>query len=320
MSKINILGLPVYQPRGYSISEYDKSSGILKPSKIPLQVQQKLPIQSQPRAELPRVDLSVLDIRMDLLKEKMKNDPYYNKQPQLLKLPEDTRISGSELLKKGKTLYDLYNKIEKAKAKSRSRTRTEEEKRNLPIAIPVDGDTIDRSEFPIAEVIPMGIPYVSDDDGDEGKHDDKPDEGISVIQGEVKMPGGQTIQRVPSRDLPDPDTFDPTPQGKKPSISHVEEPDPVRKWIDNWVNRFPGQDEDPADYSDDFDDLHPVVDHPTTDVFEPYTWRPIQAIDQDDIPFFIPSIVGEDPLQPTITTPEQQSMDDQDDVPVNIWM
>mgnify|MGYP000987888794 CR=1 FL=1 len=34
MSKINILGLPVYQPRGYSISEYDKSSGILKTSKI----------------------------------------------------------------------------------------------------------------------------------------------------------------------------------------------------------------------------------------------------------------------------------------------
>ena len=314
---MNILQQPKYQPRGYSISEYDKSSGILKPATIPIQVQQKLPIQSQPRAEFPQVNLSALDTRMDLLKEKMKTDPQYNTMPQLLKLPKDTRISASELLKKGKTLYDLYNKIEKAK--SRSRTQAEE-KKQLPVAPPSNGDTIDRSEFPPAEVTPMGIPYVSDDDRDEGKHDDKPDDGISVIQGEVDDTSERGRVR-PSRDLPEPETFDPTPQGVVPSISEVEEPDPVRTLIYNWTNRFPGQGEDPADYSDDWDDLHPVVDHPSADVFDPYTWRPIQAIDQDDTPFFIPSVVGEDPLQPSMRAPEQQRMDeDDDDVPVNIWM
>jgi len=329
---MNILQQPKYVPRGYSISEYDISSGILKPSTIPIQIAQKLPIQRQSRVELPQVNLSTLDTRMDLLKEKMKNDPYYNQQPQLIKLPEDTRISASGLLKKGKTLYDLYNKIEKVKSKARS-----ERKDQLPVAPPSDGDTIDRSEFPPADNIPMGIPVSPPDD--EGKHDtDKPpapsrpaptrpevfdptiqtteQPSISVIQGEVKDTSERGRVR-PSRDLPEPETFDPTPQGVVPSISDVEQEDTTREWINNWVGRFDRIEEDPADYSDDWDDLHPVVDHPSTDVFEPRVYnRPIQAIDQFGESFFIPSITGEPSMRP----PEQQLMDDDDDVPVNIWM
>jgi hypothetical protein len=317
---MNILGLPVYKPRGYSISEYDKSTGILRPATIPPQVAAKLPIQRQPRFQLPEVNLGGFDTKMELLREKLKKDPYYNKQPQLIKLPKDTRISASDLLKKGETLYNLYNKIEKAKAKARA----QEAKRQLPVAPPSDGDTIDRSEFPPAEVIPMGIPFEPDEDGDEGKHDgDKPETGIFVIQDEVDIDEGETLKPVPGRDLPEPETFDPTPQGVVPSVSGVEEPDVVQDWIDNWRNRFPGPDEDPADYSDDFDDLHPVVNHPSADVHEPHTWRPIQAIDQNDTPFFIPSVVGEDPLQPSMQQPEAQRMVDpldEPDEPVNLWM
>ena len=79
---------------------------------------------------------------------------------------------------------------------------------------------------------------------DEGKHDtDKPpapsrpaptrpevfdptiqtteQPSISVIQDEVKMPDGQTIQRVPGRDVPEAETFDPEPKGEKPTIADV---------------------------------------------------------------------------------------------------
>jgi hypothetical protein len=109
---MNLLGQPKYKPTGYTISEYDISSGILRPATIPLQVAQKLPIQREPRAELPQVNLSALDTRMDLLREKMKTDPQYNTMPQLIKLPSES-TSVSDLFKKSKTLYDLYNKTQK---------------------------------------------------------------------------------------------------------------------------------------------------------------------------------------------------------------
>jgi hypothetical protein len=273
MSK-NILGQPNYKPTGYTISEYDISSGILRPATIPIQVQQKLPIQREPRVQLPQVNLSTLDTRMDLLREKIKTDPQYNTMPQLIKLPKDTRISASDLLKKGKTLYDLYNKTQK-----KARQQREEPQEELPEQQPLPDD--------------------------EGKHDtDKPpapsrpaptrpevfdptiqtteQPSISVIQDEVKMPDGQTIQRVPGRDVPEAETFDPEPKGEKPTIADV-------------------------------------VNAPNPNVFEPYNWRPIQGIDQFNIPFFIPSVVGEDPLQPSMRAPEQQRIDD-DDEPVNLWM
>ena len=348
MSKLNILGQPKFVPRGYSISEYDKSTGILRPSTIPQQVAQKLPIQRQPRFEIPEVNLGVFDTRMELLKEKYSKDPHFNQMPQLIKLPKDTRISPFELAKKGKTLYDLYNKAEKAKAKARA-----EEKKQLPVAEAVDDDTIDRSEFPVAEVdetefedvdpesIPMGEPA---EDRDEGKYDDtkpKPpsrraptrpetfdpslrgeEPSIAVLQDEVK----DTSQRgkvKPSRDFGEAEIFDPTPQGVVPSIADIEQVDTTREWIDNWVGRFDRIEEDPADYSDDWDDLHPIVNHPSSNVHEPYTWRPIQAIDQDNYPFFIPSVLGRvDPAFPPMQPPERQIMveDDPIDEPVNIYL
>ena len=274
MSK-NILGQPSYKPTGYTISQYDVSSGILRPATIPLQVAQKLPIQREPRVQLPQVNLSTLDTRMDLLREKIKKQPQYNTMPQLIKVPSES-TSVSDLFKKGKTLYDLYNKTQK-----KARQQREEPQEELP----------EQQQLP----------------DDEGKHDtDKPpapsrpaptrpevfdptiqtteQPSISVIQDEVKMPDGQTIQRVPGRDVPEAETFDPEPKGEKPTIADV-------------------------------------VNAPNPDVFEPYNWRPIQGIDQFNIPFFIPSVVGEDPLQPSMRAPEQQRMDDDDDdVPVNLWM
>ncbi len=348
MSK-NILGQPVSVPRGYSINEFDVSTGILRPSTIPLQVAQKMPIQRQPRFEIPEVNLGVFDTRMELLKEKYSKDPQYNQMPQLIKLPKDTRVSPFELAKKGKTLYDIYNKTQKAKAKARA-----EEKKQLPIAEPVDSDTIDRSEFPVAEVdesefvdvdpdeIPMGVPAsLPDEDRDESKYDEtkpKPpsrraptrpetldptlrgeESSIAVLQDEVK----DTSQRGrvrPSRDFGEAETFD--IQGDIPSVADVEQEDTTREWIDNWVTRFDRADEDPADYSDDFDDLHPIVNHPSSEVHEPFTWRPIQAIDQSGDPFFVPYVLGRvDPMFPTQQAPERQVMvDDPIDEPVNIYL
>jgi hypothetical protein len=346
MSKLNLIGQPVFVPRGYSINEFDVSTGILKPSRIPQQVIAKLPIQRQPRFEIPEVNLGVFDTRMELLKEKYKNDPYYNQQPQLIKLPKDTRISPFELAKKGKTLYDLYNKAQKIK------TREEVKERRLPVAEPVDSDTIDRSEFPIAQVddfedvdpdeIPMGEP-ASPPDRDETKYDDtkpkppsrrpptKPqtfdpslrgeEPSIAVLQDEVEDTSERGRVR-PSRDFGEPETFDPTPQGVVPSIADIEQVDTTREWIDNWVGRFDRIEEDPADYSDDWDDMHPIVNHPSSEVHEPYTFRPIQAIDQFGDPFFVPSVLGRvDPMFPTQQAPERQIMeDDPIDEPVNIYL
>lgn len=333
---MNILGLPVYKPRGYSISEYDKSTGILRPATIPPQVAAKLPIQRQPRFQLPEVNLGVFDTRMELLKEKYSKDPQYNQMPQLIKLPKDTRVSPFELAKKGKTLYDIYNKTQKAKARA-------EEKKQIPRAEPVDSDTIDISEFPVAEVgvfedidpdeIPMGVPALSPEDRDERKHDDKKpkppsrrppsrpetfdpslrgeEPSIAVLEDEVKDTPERGRVR-PSRDFGEPETFD--IEGAIPSVLEVEQVDTTRDWIDNWVNRFPEHDEDPADYSDEFDDMHPEVNHPSAEVFEPRRYEPFQ-----------PSI------QPSIQPPERQVMFDDlmqppfreqmlDDEPVNIWL
>ena len=275
MSKINILGLPVYQPTGYSISEYDKSSGILRPATIPLQVAQKLPIQREPRVELPQVNLSTLDTRMDLLREKMKTDPYYNTQPQLIKVPSES-TSVSDLFKKSKTLYDIYNKTQK-----KARQQREEPQEELPEQQPLPNDEgkHDTDKPPAPSRPAPTRPEVFDSTI---QTTEQP--SISVIQDEVKIPDGQRIQRVPGRDVPEAEIFNPELKGEKTTIADV-------------------------------------VNAPNPDVFEPRVYRPIQAIDQFNIPFFIPSVVGEDPLQPTITAPEQERMDnDEDDEPVNLWM
>jgi hypothetical protein len=338
MSK-NILGQPVFVPKGYSINEFDVSTGILKPSTIPQQVAQKMPIQRQPRFEIPQVNLGVFDTRMELLKEKYSKDPQYNQMPQLIKLPKDTRISPFELAKKGKTLYDIYNKTQKAKARA-------EEKKQIPRAEPVDSDTIDRSEFPVAEVgvfedvepdeIPMGVPASPPENRDDTKYDDivyfdldDEDDLETVFEAEPKKPPvikdevKDTSQRGrvrPSRDFGEPETFD--IEGVVPSVVDVEQVDTTRDWINDWVSRFDRPDEDPADYSDDWDDMHPIVNHPSSEVHEPYTWRPIQAVDQFGDPFFVPSVLGRvDPMFPTQQAPERQIMeDDPIDEPVNIYL
>lgn len=335
---MNILQQPVYKPRGYNISEYDKSTGILRPATIPTQVAQKLPIQQQPRFQLPEVNLGAFDVRMELLREKYKNDPQYNQMPQLLKLPKDTRISPFELAKKGKTLYDIYNKAEKDKAKARA-----EEAKRLPVAESVDDDTVDRSEFPVAEVgmfedvepdeIPMGEPVSPPEDRDEGKHDDtkpKPpsrrpptrpetfdpslrgeEPSIAVLQDEVKDTS-QIGRLRPSRDFGEAETFD--IEGVVPSVLDVEQVDTTRDWIDNWVSRFDRIEEDPADYSDDWDDLHPIVNHPSADVHEPYTWRPFQPSMEPSMQPPERQVMEDDPMQP----PQRETMED--DEPVNIWL
>lgn len=293
---MNILGLPVYQPRGYSINEYDVSTGILRPATIPLQVVQKMPIQRQPRFQLPEVNLSAIDTKMELLKEKLKKEPQYNKMPQLIKLPKDTRISLSEIGKKGQTLYNLYNKIEKEKAKRQriesKRELITDDPGNVPkILFEEPPAPPSEFEFEFDPVdVPPGMPRIDDDDDfPEGKHEtDDPKEF------------DPTLNEPEGFSLDDPSQWEEVP---------LDEPeDPSRSWIDKWKERMDKLEEDPAEYSDEWDDLYPEVDHPSSDIHEPETWiqRPIQAIDQYGESFFIPSVVGE----PGIQAPERETMED----------
>ena len=280
---MNSLGQPTFS-FDKSIHEYDVSVGRLQPQKIPDNVYRRLNIDRTPRVPLPTLDLGTLDRRIKFNIEKDKLNRYYTKQPQLIKEPKDTRISLEELAKKGKTLYDIYNKTQKAK----------------PEAEPEPEPELEEEQFEI-----------DDDDFPEGKHDETKPEAptrraptrperldptlreieqpsISVIQEEVKIPSGETVRRLPEQKFPEaptrraptrPERLDPRLIGEKPSVANIY-----------------------------FEEERPHISLPT--------WRPIQAIEtKTDIPFFIPSVVGEDPLQPSLVAPEREVMVDE---PVNI--
>jgi hypothetical protein len=303
---MNNLGQPTFS-FDKSIHEYDVSVGRLQPQKIPDSVYRRLNIDRTPRVPLPTLDLGTLDRRIKFIMEKNKLDNYYNKQPQLIKEPKDTRISLGELAKKGQTLYDLYNKIQKEQSK---RQREEEKKdpslRELSTEDPGDipeipfeeAEVPSELEFEFTRVDPApGMPSLDDDDYPEGKHETDEPEGfdlddpeqweevpldepsISVTKEEVKLPSGETARRLPEKKLPEAETFDPRLIGEKPTIADIF-----------------------------FEEERPHRSDPT--------WRPIQAIEtKTDIPFFIPSVVGEDPLQPSLVAPEREVMVDE---PVNI--
>ena len=57
---MNILGQPKFELTGYHISEFDNSSGVMKPSRIPDQFYEKLKIDRPPTVTLPTVDLGFL--------------------------------------------------------------------------------------------------------------------------------------------------------------------------------------------------------------------------------------------------------------------
>ena len=306
----NLLGQPTFS-FDKSIHEYDVSVGRLQPQKIPDSVYRKLNIDRTPSVPLPSVDLGALDRRLKFKMEKDKLDNYYTKQPQLLKLPTDTRISPFQLAIKGKTLYDIYNKIQWEQNKQE---REEEEDPSLiPLSTEDPGDfpeiLFDEPEPPPSEFefeytpfdVPPGMPRL-DDDFPEGKHDDTKPEApsrqapsrperldptlreiqqpsISVIQQEVKIPSGERVQRLPEQKLPEAETFESILIGETPTIADIY-----------------------------FEKERPHISVPT--------WRPIQAIDQYGESFFIPSVVGEDRLEPSLVAPERQVM--ADDEPVMI--
>jgi len=279
----NLLGQPTFS-FDKSIHEYDVSVGRLQPQKIPDSVYRRLDIDRTPRVPLPSVDLGTLERRLKFKMEKDKLDNYYNKQPQLLKEPTDTRISLEELAKKGKTLYDIYNKTQKAKPEPEPEAETEDEP-----------SILDNPSLLVDEI----------DDFPEGKHDDTKPEAptreaptrperfdptlreieqpsISVIQEEeVKLPEAETIRRLPEQKLAEAETFDPRLIGETPTIADIY-----------------------------FEKERPHISVPT--------WRPIQAIEtKTDIPFFIPSVVGEDPLQPSLVAPEREVMIDDEPVMIH---
>ena len=165
--KTNLLGQPIIQlPLGYTITEYDVSSGILKPATIPQQIYQKLPIQRQPFPKTPTLDLSILDRQQKRNLQKLQLETYYNKQPELMKLPKSSNTM-KDVMDGIKSIYDastpLINRLDTGKILSDIKSK-------------IKNDGVDDNFDDIYDLKQEEFEPASDED--ESKHDTKTEEEI----------------------------------------------------------------------------------------------------------------------------------------------
>ena len=161
--KKNLLGQPMFQlPTGYTITEYDVSSGILKPATIPQQIYQKLPIQQQPFPSGPTLDLSILDRQQKRNLQKLQLETYYKKQPELMKLPKSSNTM-KDVMDGIKSIYDastpLINRLDTGKILSDIKSK-------------IKNDSVD-DEF---DDILKQEDFEPASDEEESKHDSKTEE------------------------------------------------------------------------------------------------------------------------------------------------
>lgn len=284
MSRTNLLGQPVYMPYGYTISEYDVSSGILKPSTIPPQIYQKLPIQRQPFPTMPTLDLSILDRQQKMNLQKLQLESYYRfKQPELMKLPKSSNTM-KDVMDGVKSIYDaskpLTDRLDTGKILSDIKSK-------------IKKDGVDDNFDDIYELNQEDLEPASDED--ESKHDTKTKQereeerqqrqvnrlreaGDQVL---LEMAQDTVVKDIP-KNFPIPEllTF-PRRKEKQSILEYINQnnkspfanipiprsseesgssSDGVQRFVDNYNNRFATQDLPDANLTSDFEENNPFVD------------------------------------------------------------